>query len=270
MLPKASFVAKYCKSWISQISLLMYINFMKLINFTHLHNLQDALNIFVEHNYLHIDDSIDSGIYKHTEINNILYSIHKPLINKYDGNIILFIGGRNGITLNSDFSERLSEYLNIPVATFQYSGYYKSGKNNFLCETSYIESVQEVYNMLLTKYNIHIIGYSLGCYGAYIINKYDSIFLISPFYSLERSLRSAIEIKQFNLAKELEKKFIKKIYVNTFHGDLINPIWHLDGPFRKSNVIMKGRFGNHISGLSNILFEDIKVFLNESIMNLKN
>lgn len=264
------FLAQYSKNWIIQISLLLFIQSVKIMRLTHFFTTRDVLNNFLDQNKANINMRITDGSLKYTRENGILYYLNEPAKNQYQGEIILFIGGRNSIIMNADFSERLSNHLSIPVATFQYGGLYKSGDNNGLSESSYMESTNKIYNMLSSKYNVHLVGYSIGCYGSYCINKKESIFLISPFYSLEETTRHIVHTKSFNLAEVMEKKPIKKIYVHSFYGDLINPIWHLKGPFKKPNVILTKHFGNHISGLSNILLDDIKEYLTESISNDQN
>lgn len=268
MIPlRMRFLAQYSKNWIIQISFLLLIQGIKIMRLESIFTVKHILNMFLDQNENDIDKKISNGTFKYTEINNILYYLNEPKENKYPGNIILFIGGRNGINMNSDFSKRLSNYLSISVATFQYGGYYKSGNENGITEASCIDSITEIYNMLSLKYNVHIIGYSLGCYGGYIVNRKSTIFMISPFYSLERATRYIVPMKYFNLADLIERKPIDKIYISGFYGDTINPLWHLDGPFKKNNIIIKRYFGNHISGVSNILFDEIKIFLEESIRN---
>jgi hypothetical protein len=179
---RIKFVAQYFKCWILQISLLLFIQTVKITKLSHIFTIKDVLNKFINHDRLKIDHKINDGNLKYTHQDNILYYLKEPLKNNYHNNIILFIGGRNSIIPNIDFANRLSNHLSIPVATFQYSGLYKSGYDEDLSYSSYMKSIDVVYNLLSSKYNVHLVAYSLGCYGSYCINKKNSIFNITILF----------------------------------------------------------------------------------------
>lgn len=255
------FAYDFSRHWISQISLLMFIQGIKVLRLTDKYTERDVLNSFVDKNEKIIDKLIENGDLKQIEESNILYLENKPSFDKYPGKCILFIGGRNSIQTNIQFCERLSEYLGITIITFQYSGYYRSGSCDFLSNESYLDTINMMYKLAKSKYDVYIIGYSLGCYGSYLINEKNRVFLISPFFSLEKVVRGTVKIDNFNLGKLLEKKHIDEVLVHGFYGDFVTPIYDFTGGFKKPNVIIKYRFGNHITGLSNVLFNDIKRYV---------
>lgn len=260
------FTYDFYRYWLTQISLLTMINSVKVLRVTDRYTERDVLNIFMSDNKKKIDKLIEKGDLKITGKNKILYSEILPSTNKYQNKAIFFVGGRNDVYTNYDFCKRLSEYLGIVVITFQYSGYYKSGcyysdANSGLSEESYLQSIREIYDYTCEKYDTYVIGYSLGCYGSYFFNKRDHIFLISPFYSLQKAIRDTIKIKNFNLAELIEEKQKISITIHAFYNDLINPISDLVGPFDSKNVKIVKHWGNHVSGLSNMLFGNIKDYV---------
>lgn len=253
------FTYNFFKCWITQISLISFISGVKLLRVGDRYTENMVLNLFFNQNEKEIDRLIEAGILKITDNTNILYTEIKPSINNYPGKAILFIGGRNNITINIDFCKRLSEYLGITIFTFQYSGYYKSGIHNELSHDSYLHSINELYEFVTKTHDTYIVAYSIGCYGAYHFNKKDKIFLISPFSSLQKTIRDCIKIDNFNLSKLIKEKPISEIIIHGFHHDMINPIHHFDG---HHGLKITKHFGNHVSGLSNYLFDHIKEYIN--------
>lgn len=254
------FLLEYSKSWIVQIALLVYINSVKLIGNPNKYSNKDILNMFIESHKSIIDGYIEKRLVSYTP-NNIMYRIHKPEKRIYHNKKILFVGGRNSIKINSEFSERICNNIGIEVICFQYDGYYGSGYSNCLSKESYDRSIEEMYNTFSCDTELYVIGYSLGCFGAYRVNKRKSIFLISPFYSLEKSIRNIIHIDHFDLNKELEKKRTEEVIIHTFLFDLLTPFWHLCDNFKQDHIKIKINLGNHISGLSNCLMNDIKKYI---------
>lgn len=255
------FTCDFYKYWLIQVSLLTYIKGVKLLRINNRFTERDVLNMFLSNDKKLIHQLIENGDFKFTVDKNILYSEIVPKVNNYPGKAIFFVGGRNSIDTNWEFSKRLSKFLGITVVSFQYSGYYKSGNEIGLTKESYLESIEEMYNYVSSKYDTYMIGYSLGCFGSYYFNKKSSIFLISPFYSLQKAIRDTIVIEDFNLGSLLEQKHTKTVYVHGFTSDYINPVVDLVGPFKESNVIFELHSGNHVTGLSNVLFDDIKIYL---------
>lgn len=266
VLLQLRFTYDFQKYWITQISLLAMIKFIKVMRITERYTEEDVLNIFISDNKRLVDMLIKNGDLKSTEESKILYSEIIPSINNYPGKAIFFVGGRNDVHTNWDFCKRLSDFLGIVIVTFQYSGYYKSGcyyhnDKSKMTEESYLQSIKEIYKIVNEKYDTYIIAYSLGCYGAYLFNERDRIFLISPFYSLQKTIRDSISIKNFNLGNLIKEKHTKELIIHGYYGDLINPIADLIGPFEQPNVKIIKHSGNHISGLSNLLFGDIKNYV---------
>lgn len=257
----ARFTFDFYRHWVTQVSLLLFIKGIKILRLSDRYTEHDVLNSFINNNEKLIDKLIENGDLKITEESNILHCEIKPSVDKYPGKCILFTGGRNGIQLNIQFCRRLSEYLGITIITSQYSGYYKSGNSNGLDSKSYIDTINTMYKLATNKYDTYIVGYSLGCYGGYLINEKDRIFLISPFYSLQKAIKDVVQINNFNLGNLLEEKQTKEIIIHGFYGDLINHVNDLIGPFKNNNVKINYHFGNHGSGLSNILFDDIKRYI---------
>jgi len=208
-------------------------------------------------------DLINKGDIKYTSENKILYNKIYPRHNLYPNKEILFLGGKNSIIINNEFSRRISNFLGIRVSTLQYGGYYGSGNYKELTDISYMESILEVYNTVKNESEIYIIGYSLGCYGAYYLNERDTVFLISPFYSLEKSLRNVISIKSFNLNELLKKKKTKKVIINTYKNDIVTPSYHLTDNFIDDGIEIIKRNGVHITGISDDLYISIKDYIDK-------
>lgn len=257
------FFFEFSKSWVIQIALLVYIKTVKLIGSSNKYSDADILNMFIESHKDIIDGYIERNLISYSPVNKIMYRIHEPQKRIYNNKKILFIGGRNSIKINSDFSERLCNNLGIDVICFQYDGYYKSGKSNCLTKQSYDTSVEEIYNMFYKNTELYVIGYSMGCFGAYRVNKRKSIFLISPFYSLERAIRNVVPFDHFDLNKELKEKYTDEVIIHTFLFDLITPFWHLLDNFKQKHITIKINFGNHVSGLSNCLMDEIKSYIDK-------
>lgn len=262
ILLNMKFTYDFFKCWVTQISLVALIRSVKLFRITDRYTENDVLNIYFDQGEKETNKLIENGDLKTTDGTNILYYESIPKTNNYPGKCILFIGGRNNINANVDFCKRLSDYMKVTVITFQYAGYYKSGNDSGLTHESYLETINIVYNMSIKKYDTYIVGYSIGCYGSYLINEKQSIFLISPFYSLQKSVRDCVKIQSFNLGELMNKKYIDRIIIHGYYGDLVNPLIDLIGPFNKPNVFVTKHKGNHVSGLSNMLFDDIKTYMN--------
>lgn len=257
------FYSDYFKHWIVQISLLALINCVKLMGYNSKFSIKYVLNNLIDMDQKGVNFLIDNGDIKYTENNNILYNLHEPSKDNYPTKTILYVGGRNSYTVNHEFASRISNYLGVKVISFQYDGYYGSGKLNSMTEESYLNSIEEVYNKFSHKTDIYVIGYSLGCYGAYLKNRKKTIMLISPFYSLEHAIRGAIKINEFNLNNVLKTKTIRKVNIHTFTHDLITPFSHLIDQFRNKGIKIIKHPGNHVSGLTNVLMDNIKEYIEE-------
>lgn len=257
-----NFMLAYSVNWIVQISFISAIYFVKFMKLSHRFSLHYVLNNLIESDSHIVDDLINKELVLFSEENNILYKEHKPKINNYGNKKILFIGGRNGYNTNLNFAELLCNNIGITVVSFQYNGYYASGKSKYLNEEIFLNTIQEIYDIISYNSDVYCIGYSMGCYGAHYINKKEKVFLISPFYSLQKTLRDTINISHFNLNFLLERKYTDEVIIHSFYQDLINPHSHLVDNFQKTNVKLNKHHGNHVTGISDFLINEIIRYIN--------
>lgn len=261
---RVNFAIAYFQNWIIQISFLLLINLVKIMKISHKFNSKYILNNFIDYEKRMVDRMIDKGIILFTKKSNIMYQEHTPKNNKHNGKKILFLGGRNGYNSNREFAEMLCNHIGISVISFQYDGYYKSGTSTHLDEKSYFRTIEDIYNLISIDSDVYCVGYSMGCYGAHYINNKNKLFLISPFYSLQRTLRDVIKIPGFNLNDLLSTKYTNKIIIHSFYQDLINPHYHLTDNFKNDNIKIHKHHGNHITGISDFLLNDIEDYIIEN------
>lgn len=259
-----SYYLLYFSSHIKQILMVGILYLAKYMCLSSLFSTRFFLNELVEHCRLEIDKIIEEGSVKWTPKGNVMYSEFTPENDLYPEKTVLFIGGRNSFFFNHDFAKRICKNVNIKTATLQYSGFYRSGNYSELSEKSYLESVEEVYKILSEKSNVYVVGYSLGTYGAYHVSNDNSVCLIAPIFSLQRSVRELIKCSIFDLNSLMKRKRIEKVHVHCFNLDFTTPYSHLDDQFRKENVKINMHNGNHISGISNILYDQIRDYVNDN------
>lgn len=263
VLLKMHFIAVYLKHWIVQITLVSFLYILKFMGKNTEYTSINVVNDLIHHHTPRVDNLITNGDINFTPYTNIMYKIHYPKKDNYPNKKILFIGGRNSYFINYRFSQRMCDLLGVKVVSFQYDGYYKSGLSKYVTEETYLKTITEIHDLISKDCEVYIIGYSMGCYGAYLVNKRKDIFLISPFFSFERAVRHAVRFKEFNLNKAMKRKRTDKIHIHTFNHDLITPVSHLDDQFLESNVKMKIHFGNHATGISDLLMDEIKNYINQ-------
>lgn len=249
------------KCFVIQYLFLFAISIAKFLKIGNNVSQKLLINYFVGQNYAFIDKMIEMKLVSFSNKNGIMYREHIPSINNYVTKKILFIGGRNCYKANNDFAELICKTIGIVTISFQYEGFYKSGKLDYVDEESYFRSIEEIYEMFSNNYDVYIIGYSMGCYGAVNINKRNNLLLISPFYSLQKTVRDIIEIKEFNLNNMLFKNNIS-IEIHTFNNDLINPNSYLTDNFIKDNIRIFKHEGNHVTGISDYLLNYIRRYIN--------
>lgn len=254
------FIIYYAKNCFEQLFFISYIHYIKITQTSYKYSIDNVLNDLLRDFSKEIDQQLAKGQFKYTK-NHIMYRLHTTKNNKYNNKKILFIGGRNSIVVNNRFGDLLSRNLDIDVITFQYDGYYKSGYSSHLSYKSYLHTIDEIYNTFSSN-QIYIIGYSLGCYGALYKNTRKNVLLISPFYSLQESVRNFIRIDEFNI-NDLLKSIHSKVTIFSFYGDIINPPSLLKNEFERDNVTVIKKHGVHVSGLSDILLEDIQKYIEE-------
>lgn len=265
VLSRVGVFANYVKHWIVQISLLAFINSIKLLGINSRFSTRYILNNLFSTDKKLVDNLIINGNIEYTKETNILHKIHVPTNDKYPKKIIMYVGGRNSYASNYEFSSRISQTIGIKVLSFQYDGYYRSGKSVELSEETYIKTIEEMYDLIPKDLEIYMIGYSLGCYGAFLKNRKEKIMFISPFASLQHAIRNTIIVKEFNLINSLTYKSKCNIVIHVFDEDLITPISHLDGEFKRKNIKIVKHWGNHVSGLSDVLMDDIKDYIEDII-----
>lgn len=279
-------VINYYRDWFTQISLITAIKMVKIMRLKQYITLDILLNDFMNHFPKEINKLIETDkTIKFTRESNIMYKEHIPENQKDNNKKVLFVGGRNSMCLNNEFSTNLSNHLGLSVISFQYDGYYGSGISNRLTYESYIKSIKEVFNEIKSETNeIYIIGYSLGCYGAYVVNeefnKRSNVILISPFHSLQKTVRNVIKIDEFHLNNRLfydrimkskvnsdgyyrvDEEKLTKVSIFSYNNDEITPIKFLDDEFLNSNITINKRKGNHITGTTDDLFPFITDYVN--------
>lgn len=206
---------------------------------------------------------IDNNLVEFTEEDKIMYKQFIPDVDNYPSKTILFVGGRNGFMLNYEFCNMISQKIGIKTICFQYEGINGSGKQNYLCHNSYIRTAQKIYDKFSPTTDLHVIGYSLGTYGAFYINKKDKLMLISPFHSLKRAVHDIIDIDGFCLNSILPTKPHISIDIHTFYFDFITFFSDLNDNFIRDNIRINKHYGHHITGITEYILPFIEEYLNK-------
>lgn len=206
---------------------------------------------------------IDNRVVDFTEDDNIMYKQIIPEIDKYPSKTILFVGGRNSFMLNYEFCSMVTQKIGVKTICFQYEGINGSGKQNYLCHNSYIRAVEKIYNKFSSTTDLYVIGYSMGSYGAFYVNKKDKLMLISPFYSLKKAVHDIIDIDGFCLNSLLPHKPHVSVEIHAFYFDFITFFTDLKDNFIRDNIKINKHYGHHITGITEYILPFIEEYLNK-------
>ena len=253
----------FLKNIVRSYTAVAFIKIVCLFGVSHLFEIGGFFNWKLNNKIDMIHKLMNDPRVKIADETKIMFSENIPETNKYPNKCVLLVGGRNSFHHNYLFARDIANEMNITTVTFQFDGYYGSGLNSKITEESYMNSAIEAYKRASKYGEVYVVGYSLGCYAAYSINKRKSVFLITPFLSVESVTRGIIRSDSLNLHKAILSKPTEKIHIQTFTLDILTPSSHLKEIFKIPGVKHVSSFGNHASGMTSAVFLRLKEYIND-------
>lgn len=252
----------FVKNTIRPFAAVAFIKIVYLFGASHLFGLKEFFNWKINNKNELVNRLSNDPCVAISAKSKVMFSVKIPKNNNYPNKCVLLIGGRNSFHHNYLFARDILNEMNITTVTFQFDGYYGSGLNSEITEESYMNSAIEAY-IKASKYGeVYIVGYSMGCYAAYSINKRKSVFLITPFLSVQSVTRGEIPGNNLNLRQAILSKPVESVIIRTFTLDILTPSSHLKEIFGIPYVKHISGFGNHASGMTSSIFLELKEYIN--------